>query len=333
MNSNFFSLTNLKSVVLIGYLENYNLIAKELKSKFDVEVICITKEKNKLKLDEKLFKKMIFYSKRKTNTSLINALKNIVKPNDTLFLSLGNDIYFDKIFIKFCQNNLINYHSTKLPIDAGRSYYSWKILRNDRIINQLFHIVDDGIDTGPIIYSNEIIIPKHSCTPAEIELFDNTNFIIFLNKFISLILDKKKLLIHYQNLFHMRYNPPLNTAINGYINWQMSSINLVNFITAFDDPYMGASTFLDDKVNTKVQIKSVQLHGGELVNHPYNSGIVIRNNHKWLIVSTSDQYSLIVEKIMNKDGENILKRIKIGTRLHTPSKYLDAAVSKRIKFK
>ena len=54
---------------------------------------------------------------------------------------------FEKKLIKsFFKNNLINYHPTRLPLDAGSAGFSWQIMRGDRIHNQLFHLVDETID-------------------------------------------------------------------------------------------------------------------------------------------------------------------------------------------
>ena len=44
-----------------------------------------------------------------------------------------------------------------------------------------------------------------------------------------------------------RYNPRLRTEIDGLINWEMNSYDLYNFINAFDDPYVGASTNINNK--------------------------------------------------------------------------------------
>ena len=70
---------------------------------------------------------------------------------------------------------------------------------------------------------------------------------IFYEEFVRKILKKENFfLLKYQSNNIGRYNPPLNTLKDGYINWNMSSFNLYNFIRAFDDPHIGASTFLNE---------------------------------------------------------------------------------------
>ena len=88
--------------------------------------------------------------------NLNNNFKNLIKKNfkieNTLFISLGARYIFKKDIINnFFLNNLINFHGTRLPLDAGGGGYSWKIMREDRIDNQLVHLVDEGLDSGPII--------------------------------------------------------------------------------------------------------------------------------------------------------------------------------------
>jgi methionyl-tRNA formyltransferase len=142
----------------------------------------------------------------------------------------------------------------------------------------------------------------------------------------------------YLDLFHQtnylsRYFPRINTKTNGFINWDLQSYDLINFINSFDDPYEGASTFLNTGNFGKLHIKGVNLHGGEIANHPFMSGIITRHDKKWLVVSTANRHSLLIEKVINSNGENIINNLKIGDRFYTPYKFLIAAKDKRIRYK
>ena len=66
-------------------------------------------------------------------------------------------------------------------------------------------------------------------------------------------------------------------------------MELSNFINAFDEPYW-ATTFVNKKL--KVYLKQTQLHGGEESNHPYMSGLVLRNDNNWLVVAMKGKYCL-----------------------------------------
>ena len=127
-----------------------------------------------------------------------------------------------------------------------------------------------------------------------------------------------------------RYNPRLETETSGFIDWNMNSYDLINFIDAFDDPYKGASTYLNNGNFGKLYIKKAQLHGGDSSNHPSMTGIVSRHDKNWIVVCTKSKHMLIIEEINNSKGKNIIHLIKAGDRFYTPSSKIESGRSKRI---
>ena len=89
--------------------------------------------------------------------------------------------------------------------------------------------------------------------------------------------------------------------INGWIDWNMSSENLIRFINAFDEPYEGAKTFLYE---TEVKILDTRLSGSVRYNHSFVNGIVTNIYKDFVIVQVSKGQSLIIKMIKNKKGEN-----------------------------
>ena len=67
---------------------------------------------------------------------------------------------------------------------------SRRILRGDRIDNQLVHLIDDGIDTGPILDYEKNIFPSDCKIPIQYENLVR-NFINFYKKFIKNFGQKK----------------------------------------------------------------------------------------------------------------------------------------------
>ena len=98
-----------------------------------------------------------------------------------------------------------------------------------------------------------------------------------------------------------KYHPRLYTKINGWIDWSFNSDKLIRFINAFETPTRGI-------YYTKIKefLKDVQIHGGEISNHPYMSGLIIRKEKDWIIVSTSDENFLIIKSVLNEKGKNII---------------------------
>jgi len=81
-----------------------------------------------------------------------------------------------------------------------------------------------------------------------------------------------------------------------------------------------------------VRIRNVQLHGGELPSHPYMSGIISRKQKRWIVISTSDKFSLIVENVEIEDGSNIIDSLYAGDRFYTDSDTLLESMTNRVKF-
>jgi len=325
IKKNQFYVKNLKNVVFLGqsdYFSHYIKINNSLKLK----TIIITSSDQSKFIDNKI-KFKVFDSLDQKFRNYI--LKN-VKIENTIFISLAARYIFKKDTINnFFLNNLINFHGTRLPLDAGGGGFSWKIMRQDRIDNQLVHLIDEGVDTGPIIDNHLSLYPKNCQIPKDFENYRYKKFIEFYSKVLKKIKDEFFFDLKHQINYLGRYNPRLDTETDGLINWDFESYDLFNFINAFDDPYKGASTFLNNGKFGKLYIKKIHLHGGDSSNHPYMSGIVSRHDKDWIVVSTRSKHMLLIEEVLNKDGENIIKKIKVGDRFYTPIKELEKSKLQR----
>tara|TARA_B110000211_G_scaffold228514_1_gene284865 strand:+ start:22468 stop:23493 length:1026 start_codon:yes stop_codon:yes gene_type:complete len=327
IKNNFFYFEKIEKVVFIGCSSIFDKLI-EINKDNNIKTIVITSSDQAKKIDEKI-KFDVF---DKIDEKFKRFIKNNTNPDKTLFFSIGARNIFKKDVVKnIFSNNLINTHGTRLPLGRGE-VSSWRILKQDRLDNQLFHIVDGDIDTGPIICNKLSIIPKECQTPGEIQKFRDINLEIFYKSFLQKIIKKEKFLLKVQPDYLSSYLPRLSTEENGWINWSMNPNELIRFINAFDDPYIGASTYLNRKDLGRLHIKSAQLHGGEIINHSFMTGIVIRHDNDWIVVSTSSKYSLIIEKVLNAKGENIISKIKQGDRFYTPINILENAKNYRAFF-
>ena len=95
------------------------------------------------------------------------------------------------------------------------------------------------------------------------------------------------------------------------------------FICAFDDPY-DDKTFLNDKI---FHLKSVMLTYENGKFHPFQKGIIYRKNKKWISVCLKNS-TLLVEKVLNKNGENCIEDLKVGDRFYTPSSNIDISLKR-----
>ena len=77
----------------------------------------------------KYFKRKNVFVFDRIDRKFKNFIKNKFNISQTLFISIGCRWIFKKETIeKFFKFNLINFHGTRLPYDAGGGAYSWNIL-------------------------------------------------------------------------------------------------------------------------------------------------------------------------------------------------------------
>ena len=91
-----------------------------------------------------------------------------------------------------------------MPIDRGGGGFSWRIMRGDRLGNILLHLIDEGIDTGPIIYNDVYVIPINLNSPEEIEEDYKNRLKEFLINLIKT--HQKKLEIFKFNINRIQYH-------------------------------------------------------------------------------------------------------------------------------
>ena len=324
IKNNSFYIENLSSVVFIGQSDVFSKLI-EINDTLKLDTLIITSlHQSKIidkKIDYKIFNKLDDKFKKFIN-------KNI-KIKNTLFVSIGaRNIFKKKTIENFFLSNLVNFHGTRLPLDGGGGGFSWKIMREDRLDNQLVHVVNEGLDAGQVLDNSLSLFPRQCQTPIDFEVYSQKKFVEFYTKFIKKIQNGKNFYLKPQLNYLGRYNPRLNTEIDGLINWDMNSYDLINFINAFEEPYKGASTYLNNGNFGKLYLKKTQLHGGDSSNHPYMSGIVSRHDKNWLVVSTKSKHMLLIEEVLDEKGNNIIKDIKVGDRFYTPQEELEKSKKK-----
>ncbi len=320
-----FKIDDLASVVILGASSVMNdIIAINEDMGLDTKIITCPDQNHGLPSD-------ITYVTESLDKECENFLDQALDRKKTLFISIGARWIFKSHHIHdMFHRNLVNFHGARLPYDAGAGSLSWRILKNDRINNMLVHCVDEGIDTGDILSYKTSLFPSYCKIPQDFIDVYRQELLLLYSEFVKDLKSGKSFCRIKQTAYNGTYYPRLNTELNAWIDWHISDDDIYRFINAFDDPYGGAATFLNDSA---VRLKGVHRHGGEQNGHPFMAGMVMRCHKDWVVVQTaSGDQCLIVEKVLTKDGENILSSLKAGDRFHTPSKYLDDAMSTRVKY-
>ncbi|MDP2586438.1 MAG: formyltransferase family protein [Candidatus Komeilibacteria bacterium] len=261
------------------------------------------------------------------NSANIGKDKNVDKfiTASVLGISFGAAWIFKQEFIDKFNGRLINFHPTNLPKNRGGGGFSWMILNSENQGRNLLHFIDAGIDTGDIIKQKNYALTDDLRLPKDYYVYSERLHSLFFDEFLAEVAANNDFTLLKQDEKVSSYYPRISTLKNGLINWSMTGQQIALFISAFDDPYPGASTFLGDK---KVILKDCQLLPAEENYHPFTSGLVIRKDATGLFVASTGRL-LLIKRVMDENNQEITNQIQLGERFYTPSTELDKAMSFR----
>ena len=117
------------------------------------------------------------FTKTEQPEKLRQLFQNLSKP--TLIVSANNHWIFPPDILQLTNLKIVNYHNSLLPKHRGRNAPTWAIFHGDDSAGASWHLVDHGIDTGPVIAQKTVPIHPHTtavqlvaaCMQAASELF------------------------------------------------------------------------------------------------------------------------------------------------------------------
>ena len=159
-----------------------------------------------------------------------------------------------------------------MPENRGGGGFSWQVMSGNKQGYCQLHLVDEGIDTGNIIFMEEFLFPNHCRLPRDFdEFYQNKLFEIFINLMNRLVNERVTFQLNTQLEYLSTYWPRLNTNIHGWIDWSWSLEEIERFICAFDHPYTGAKTFLEGH---QVVLRNCRTEYSEGRFHPFQTASI-----------------------------------------------------------
>lgn len=255
------------------------------------------------------------------------ALKPLLQ-GKAVGVGLGEAYTFTPETIEAFGGQLFDFMVIRLPQYRGGAHFTWQILRNHRlgawhiqVINK--DMVPGVFDSGDILQSREFVLPPSVRTPADFfRLYDQQAVILFREFMTQVGHGQPFELSRLQENFST-YFPRLHTKSQAYIDWRWDVDALERFITAFDDPYPGASTFVNGQ--QRVFLKQAQRDPSEGQFHPFMAGLIYRMTDAAVFVAASDG-GLIVADVRDEQGADWRSRLRVGQRLYTPQAVLEQAM-------
>lgn len=220
---------------------------------------------------------------------------------------------------------MVNFHGIRLPQYRGGAHYSWQIMRRNRQGACNIQLIAPKLDAGEVIKTREYFFPSTARLPRDYFEAAMREELAFLGEFLAEVRAGKEFpLARLQESF-ATYFPSLNTLRQGFIDWQWATADIETFVAAFDEPYRGASTYLDGR---RVFVKDAYAELGDGAFHPFQIGIVYRRTDQALFVATRDG-ALVVRCLTDESGADVRAAVKVGQRLHTPRAVLEEAMAYR----
>lgn len=269
-------------------------------------------------------KSIPFYSSPDINSD--PRIRPLITQN-ALGIGLGETWSFDRDLICRFDGRLLDFMGIRLPQYRGGAHYSWQILRKNRIGCCNLQIINEEMmqgvfDSGMIVKTTEYFFPPSVRIPQDYFDFAVQEEVAFLNEFLEEVRAGKEFSpFPVQENFSI-YFPRLYTPKHGYIDWRWTASDIELFICAFDEPYMGASTFLD---GNRVFLKDCFLEYNDGPFHPFQRGLIYKKANRAVFASAGEG-TLVIRKIKDEKGADLFDSISTGMRFYTPPKYLEEAM-------
>ena len=264
---------------------------------------------------------------RFTSSEDINKCKKFLSSlnRSTLILGFGEPWKLDNKILKKVENRFLDFMGIPMPDYRGGAHYSWMILnKNFRggcfLQNVNKNTIQGYSDSGYYYMKVLYNYPKNLSIPNDYFKFSVKKELSFLNNFINKLKKNHNFkLKKIDNKLSSNF-PRLNTNLNGYIDWNLDVDELNRFINAFSSPYIGASTYFNNK---RVYLKNSKIFKKNNF-HIYCSGLII-NIFKEKIYIAAKGGILALDYICDRKGKDFKKNLSLGKRFLTPQNYIDKA--------
>jgi len=167
--------------------------------------------------------------------------KRYRKPDLMVVVAYGQIL--SREFLDIPTYGVINVHASLLPKYRGAAPIQWAILNNEKVTGLTIMRMDEGLDTGPILYQKPVPIGEEE-TAGEL----HGRMAELAGEFLIESLEKMKLNEIRevpQDQSKASYAPKIERDMCN-ISWKSSSLQISSLIRALD-PWPGAHTSLKEK--------------------------------------------------------------------------------------
>lgn len=203
-------------------------------------------------------------------------------------------------FLKAFEGRVFNIHPSLLPKERGGGTFSWRIMNDQKEVSATIHLVDEGVDSGPVIIQKKTHLEIDRPVPADYLRKTNQVYVESLVEFLEMITTSSSIKLKAQDESQVTYLPRLYTENNAAIDWSWSGKEIERFIRAFGTPYPGAYTFVND---IRITVDEAFLEPSDTAYHPFINGRIISHLSDGSIRVVVTGGFLRINKV-SKDGQS-----------------------------
>lgn len=185
---------------------------------------------------------------------LLNLRDVNCESNTNLFMSYEPDIFvsmsFDQIMkeriINATKFGFVNCHAGLLPFYRGRNSLNWALINGEEVFGISVHLMDDGVDTGPIIVQEMLPISEDDDYSTLLDRAYKSCPKVLMRGLDAYIANPKNLTPQSQISDKHSYFP---RRVEGdeWINWDLNSNQIHDFVRGITFPGPGARTIAAGK--------------------------------------------------------------------------------------
>lgn len=291
----------------IGYFADgpwsHNALKKILMdSAFSVEFICARSDNPDQILKDLAFNENIkFLVNQDINSE--EFLAQVKEFECDIYVSMSFNQIFKSKIISQTPLGIINCHAGKLPFYRGRNILNWALINDEKDFGVTVHYVDEGIDTGDIIFQRTY--PISDCDNYATLLERSYLYCAdVLHKSLQMLNNGTAPRIKQTEIHPTGFYCCQRKVGDERINWHDDSRDIFNFVRAICCPGPQARTFLN---GNEVKINKVE-YWHDAPKYKGISGVVLGIDDEGFTVKTADSFVKILEYNSSE------MKVKVGDR-------------------
>lgn len=222
-----------------------------------VEVICVLADSKSTGIIEWCENKQVPLFKGNPRTG--KAGEFLKQYEIDILFSINYLFVIQKDILDCVKKYAFNIHGSLLPKYRGRTPHVWSIINNETKTGLTVHLIDEGCDSGDIIFQKELNIAKEMTGYDVLQQFEQL-YPDAIQETLKRAAEGKIFPLKQDHTKATYFGK--RTPDDGAINWEWQKERIYNWVRAQARPYPGAFTFYgNEKMNIhKIAMTEIGFH-------------------------------------------------------------------------